>query len=848
MGKKKDYAKDHQTTSSSATSTSAVTPATTTRASMQYIQNYDDSSEDEDCSSIDDDEEIFIEDETEKTSLLTSDLGMKILRSPLVLEHYRRLKTHLLSNDHNSLPTRKDLESALKGIMLDKPKNPGLLIDYCLENARKLFRSLSDERLFREFEKKAIELKIKLQYETLKSAFENIRVIDSVTKIKNTPIRKTLPDTFDFNWGSDYSVERYLASLLLVNRSIKREIKNFRHNPRVCRNTRYWYFPSNPTYKVAEAQSITAKSQSRKEALLGIDAYKQIFESIADIIKTNALSDQNLASYVRKIINGEKITLDDKSTNLIIRVARLILGTEVMRDPAALIECQMALDLIISGSYKWSDMIDILPTVHVDAVKDLRGFYSEHFKTLSYSYDYDSQNISPSFQAMLLKKHNLATHWLMIKILGAGISLDSLKELCSNQEITELFSDIEQMTVELRQLEEILNFIEEESADIADLADEESDEGSDDDGSQEGSNNDDETATAKERFDAFISTLNEMVVIFDSHSKWGHKLYNLLDVSCYSDDPNEICLLLTDQNANEDVIVFEEITCFCKGRMEEIDNAISATWDEIVDYIPDIQALDPEIVELLQDCIGGINRTIFLEHVKESVKEWYGASLWKSFCDSLSDEEESDDSSSDVAYVIKVIYDNPFLNYPNLLILDEDLFSRIMKLNSQEVAKVASSYKEGGLEQLRSTLIALEANKEFVAQKTNKEVLEYLQILTNAEANNESVESVGGGLYQTAFETLSSWFQSLRNALGYEEESEESYSLQQTFLAGLYEIVADSMQAPMGYPRRGRPDFDPDDFGVGGSNGGEDSAGVPLVGLADNNSTNTTTIQIYHVQ
>ena len=199
-----------------------------------------------------------------------------------------------------------------------------------------------------------------------------------------------------------------------------------------------------------------------------------------------------------------------------------------------------------------------------------------------------------------------------------------------------------------------------------------------------------------------------------------------------------------------------------------------------------------------------------------------------------------------VQYVTAQKFDNVLLNHPEILQkVDKNLFTRIINLRFEDTYKVLKSYGEGGFEKLRSTLIELEVARDLAQQKSNQLATDSTKLLADFESG-DSVEGAYWSGFASGFEQLSIWFQNLHNALGYKEGSEESYSLQQTFLGGLYESVANSAQVPMGYPRRGHPDFDPGDFGHGSGAGENPSGGAMLaagnfsVDISGNIAFNTT--------
>ncbi len=196
---------------------------------------------------------------------------------------------------------------------------------------------------------------------------------------ENAIERKVLDngEIFDLSNEDDF-FPKFLATLNLCNRSAKRYLRDLNDSEwdRIIEEEsgRRWKFPASEKI-LSDNHKFTIKGK-RSDETSELGSYKKVFEIIIDIrTKLNkykasdisVINDSDIALWIRQIIRGDSLdhlintsgqtikinqnpSLIKKVKFDLTKIAYLIFGSEVVRNPASLIHQQMTLDLIID---KW---------------------------------------------------------------------------------------------------------------------------------------------------------------------------------------------------------------------------------------------------------------------------------------------------------------------------------------------------------------------------------------------------------------------------------------------------------------------------------------------------------------
>ena len=239
-----------------------------------------------------------------------------------------------------------------------------------------------------------------------------------------TTSRKTLQSTHIFDFEDAQANENlfpnYLATLRTSSRSIRREIRN-KEDAKKSQDYitdsvlyRYWDFPHAGS-EYTEQQTVNEYLTRTDYAMFGTQpsSYPSIVHHIEQIknqlSKHYDVKDSSIAKHIRALFNKSKLDYNDiygraikdhrriigdfetKEINrMITRIAGLMFGTEVQRNPATLIHSQMILDLIESNEITFSDAFYSYSSkkVEMKISKYNNDWYviSENSNTLKYSF------------------------------------------------------------------------------------------------------------------------------------------------------------------------------------------------------------------------------------------------------------------------------------------------------------------------------------------------------------------------------------------------------------------------------------------------------------------------------
>lgn len=224
--------------------------------------------------------------------------------------------------------------------------------------------------------------------------------------------RQTLPIFFQHTVNS--SVE-HIVSLKLTNRSIVRTYRN-QSQPSLLGGDKEenqdfgWKFPASGTYLGIERNRITNNARTALVPMQTMsNAYSDISVKITTINKCLHTNDQQMGLWVREVLQCKQLTFNLPLTvrnredliMFVIQIAHLLGGTECMRYPGALIQHQMALDLIVNGKLTWNEALDptkaeavYLPMSMIKATNVSRGLIVTYAKTSKYKHHYPGDGLS----------------------------------------------------------------------------------------------------------------------------------------------------------------------------------------------------------------------------------------------------------------------------------------------------------------------------------------------------------------------------------------------------------------------------------------------------------------------
>jgi len=203
------------------------------------------------------------------------------------------------------------------------------------------------------------------------------------SRLEEHSIRATLPSSMEMKINS---FAEYVAHLRLEARSVKRIIRN-QKTPSILggakeeNHHRTYQFKASIMHKASLTQRVTSKRSDRVSFSMNGGSYSGLNDIINSIKKIELtvkeseekiyITDQDIAKWIREILNQEKISfitckneqilLNHKKcsdlTQFLISFTHLFMGVETMRHPGAFITHQMALDLILMNKITWGDLL-----------------------------------------------------------------------------------------------------------------------------------------------------------------------------------------------------------------------------------------------------------------------------------------------------------------------------------------------------------------------------------------------------------------------------------------------------------------------------------------------------------
>lgn len=184
-------------------------------------------------------------------------------------------------------------------------------------------------------------------------------------------IRPVLPDVSlyspeDILPAKEYKgAETLFAYIRLMHCFSKRYIKNIKNKTefvgaKFCRG---WRFDKEQTDCVIEEQTISAKNLSFSSRILYsyADKYTELASMLISYQTKNYVNNKNTISFIVSILTTGKLPqlcfISDNFANFLFKLTYMLFGTEVERNPAALIHNIMGLDLLENDIIKdWSEL------------------------------------------------------------------------------------------------------------------------------------------------------------------------------------------------------------------------------------------------------------------------------------------------------------------------------------------------------------------------------------------------------------------------------------------------------------------------------------------------------------
>ncbi|MFN7038844.1 MAG: hypothetical protein ACK4OM_04685 [Alphaproteobacteria bacterium] len=320
--------------------------------------------------------------------------------------------------------------------------------------------------LFKELEGDLEEFIPLTSYRIMNSIQENITNIDKenlleiyfekVVRVINNNGRQTLPNLYN---AEPKNMVDFIANLRLLNRSAKRNIKNnlyqgnlfaWDQNSEEQKFSVGIKFPLSGNYYALETQKITSKA-NRSDLVINASSYAEISSKI-NTLKSNInknlnpeITDKEIAFWIRETLKGEKLntlySYQNQTTPLPIGkhqieqikrflsdITYLLFGTEVVRNPAALVHHQMALDLILKDQMTWQEFFTdsnerkaLMPMEirsekkdEIGAVKCARTLHLTYNKYMPHSYNYPKEGVSidhPKYIELVNREGSLVEKW-----------------------------------------------------------------------------------------------------------------------------------------------------------------------------------------------------------------------------------------------------------------------------------------------------------------------------------------------------------------------------------------------------------------------------------------------------
>ena len=295
----------------------------------------------------------------------------------------------------------------------------------------------------------------------------------------NIQHRMTLEDSKEFELPVTESFyDKFLATLRLCNRSIKRTLKDREDLDNEYSYleeegfSRSWKFPASK-HAVIDIHRISTKEALRKDLTESLGGYKSIYQVIEQVKScinnkisdsTKKINDADVAHWIKLIAHGSALKalpyFDINKGNLdlvqprlqenilkdLVKITYVILGSEVTRNPASLIYNNMILDLITQENMSWKKALDHhtkleiikkvskkdnkvtekqkeiadggeMPMSVKDAVMAARSLHNEYGESMPNQYTYDKHKYTPDsrMDELSSRGYRIMIEWLGMK-------------------------------------------------------------------------------------------------------------------------------------------------------------------------------------------------------------------------------------------------------------------------------------------------------------------------------------------------------------------------------------------------------------------------------------------------
>lgn len=224
--------------------------------------------------------------------------------------------------------------------------------------------------------------------------------------------------------SEDDFVVKFLAYLRLHNRSEKRCLKQKVE----CADTSWAFFEAKDV--ILLKNSGTCGGFRNEQVSLCGDYWIKYIKLINDLTPDEKAFLLDTRANLMKVPGNT-----DLITNSYLTLWYLLFGCEVIKNPAALIHHNMALDLLSAGKMKWGeDMIDITPMLSSGSIKKAMALNEHYTNFMPHPYLYQEKN-DFSFKDQLVRREaRITENWLELK-LGKIISAYLINQCKANDSI-----------------------------------------------------------------------------------------------------------------------------------------------------------------------------------------------------------------------------------------------------------------------------------------------------------------------------------------------------------------------------------------------------------------------------
>jgi hypothetical protein len=236
--------------------------------------------------------------------------------------------------------------------------------------------------------------------------------------------RQTLPDMhrFENNDGADL-----LANMRLHKRSETRAMHNYADNFAykavinqqnsgsiyLRKILQLWKFAEGGDNLVEHG---IQSSLGQSEYMPTLGQYPAIYKDIAAKKQSYFFTDEQLAGWMRNVLNGTASNAEPALLPWIANLTNLIIAVEGTRNPAALVTHHMMLDLIENKRLSWQQALELrqMPMAPVGATAEARSVHNDFDGYMPHHYQYRG---TKGKTANLMQSEETITHlWLNMKL------------------------------------------------------------------------------------------------------------------------------------------------------------------------------------------------------------------------------------------------------------------------------------------------------------------------------------------------------------------------------------------------------------------------------------------------